>query len=466
MLAAWSWESWDTWIVLLGAVTAMSCTLPGVWLVLRRQSMMGDALSHTALPGVVITFLLAQQAVASQRLSEQSLLALEPFLLAMGAVVIGVVTALLTEWLQRWGRIDGNAALGVVFTSLFALGLLLVRLKADSVHIDPDCVLFGQLELAVWDTVIISDWEIPRAFLSNLGLLLFNGILMLLFFKELRISAFDPEQATSLGLNARLVNSLIISATALTVVMAFSSVGSILVVAILIVPAACGFLACDRLGSMIGVSLVVAALSTVVGHILAKAAPPLLGTLLGIPHLQDASTPGMIAVACGIFFLGFSLFAPRHGLLAKWFDMFRLRWKMAADDLLGTLFRLEEVARTTGSPAEEVRASLAWISPAVWKMTLLRLRRRGWIQPGPLLQLTPEGRREAADVVRGHRLWESYLFKNFDLDGMRLHESADRVEHYLNRELRTQLEEELDSPRLDPHGKTIPPQEPDSGPAV
>ncbi|HWL09900.1 MAG TPA: metal ABC transporter permease, partial [Planctomicrobium sp.] len=246
-LATWAWEPWDTWIVVLGAIVAMSCTLPGIWLVLRQQSMMGDALSHTALPGVVITFLGAQWAVTVGLITPETMSALEPMLLAGGAVAIGIVTALLTECIQRYGRVEANAALGVVFTTLFAAGLLLLRLKADNVHIDPDCVLFGQLELAVWDTVKVAGYDVPRAVLSNLFLLLLNGFLTVLFFKELRLAAFDPEQATSLGINARVVNYCLMAMTAVTLVMAFTSVGSILVVAILIVPAACGWLSCERL---------------------------------------------------------------------------------------------------------------------------------------------------------------------------------------------------------------------------
>lgn len=459
VLGVWEWELLDTWIVILGAVAAMSCTLPGIWLVLRQQSMMGDALSHTALPGVVIAFLTANWAVSMGWMSPATMAGVEPVLLAIGAIVIGVLTALLTEGIQRMGRVEASAALGVVFTTFFALGLLLLRLKADSVHIDPECVLFGQLVMAVWDTVSIGGVEVPRAVLTNLSLLLINGLLMALFRKELTLAAFDPELATSLGINARLVNYCLMAVTATTMVMAFTTVGSILVVAILIVPAACGLLAAERLPAMVAISLIVAAASALVGHILAKTVPGIIAGSLGLTQVQDASTAGMIAVACGGFFLLFYLFSPRHSPIIRHIENLAMACRMAEDDVLGTLYRMDENDADKTITVNEVRHSTAWIGPIIWMVAQWRMRRRAWIiTTGDTMQLTPAGKSRAAEVVRGHRLWESYLYKNFNVADTQLHESADRVEHYLNQDLRTQLEAELDSPSVDPHGKAIPPQ--------
>ncbi len=452
------WEPWDTWIIILGAVAAMSCTPPGVWLILRQQSMMGDALSHTALPGVVITFLVAQWSVTMGWITPETMSGIEPLLLALGAIGIGVVTALVTEAIQRLGCIEANAALGVVFTTLFALGLLLLRLFADNVHIDPDCVLFGQLELAVWNTTSIGGFDVPVAVLSNLVVLLINLFLTVLFYKELRLAAFDPEQAASLGFRPSLINYALMAMTAVTVVMAFTSVGSILVVAILIVPAACGWLCCQRLSNMIIVSLLVAAGSAVLGHVLAKTVPSAMAAWVGLTHVQDASTPGMMAVACGIFFLVIYFLSPQHSVVIRWFGNLSLVSQMSSDDILATLYRFEETPERKPATPSNVRQATAWISGLMWNLTIWRLKRRGWIIAGETLTLTDQGRGRAVEVVRGHRLWESFLFKNFQLEETQLHESADQVEHYLNQDLRNQLEAELDSPRVDPHGKTIPPQ--------
>jgi len=450
------WHVWDTWIVITAVLAALSCTLPGVWLVLRQQSMMGDALSHTALPGTVLAFLFGNFLHTSGWISAAGLKAVEPLLLTGGAILIGVLTAILTESVQKLGQVEGNAALGVVFTSLFALGLLLIRLLADDIHLDPDCVLFGQLELAVWETVPVFGISVPTAVLNNGALFLFNGLLMMLFFKELRLAAFDPGLATSLGIHAVWIQYLLMGITAATVVTAFTTVGSILVVAILIVPAACSQLVCQRLGSMVVVSLGIAAFSAALGHLFAKTLPALIFAPLGFSDVQDAGTPGMMAVACGLIFVLLLVFSPQNGLLGRWLSRMSLTFKMATDDILATLYRFEESPDPQGVSLGEVHQNAAWIRPLTWNTVLWQLRRRGLVTGRERLRLTPTGLEQAAMVVRSHRLWESYLHKHFQLESGSHHGSADRVEHYLDYELQSQLDAELDSPDVDPQGKSIP----------
>ncbi|WP_437227680.1 metal ABC transporter permease [Planctomicrobium sp. SH661] len=455
-LAAVEWHTWDTWIVITAALAAMSCTLPGVWLVLRQQSMMGDALSHTALPGVVLAFLFGQWLHTSGWVSADGLAGLQPVLLIGGAILIGVLTAMMTEAVQKLGRVESNAALGVVFTSLFALGLLLIRLTADDIHLDPDCVLFGQLELAVWETVPVFGTQVPVAALTNGGLLLLNAVLLVLFFKELRVAAFDPEMATSLGIHAGWLHYLLMGFTAATVVTAFTSVGSILVVAILIVPAACAQLVCHRLSTMILLSCSIAAASAALGHLMAKTVPAMIFARLGFPDVQDAGTPGMMAVACGMFFVLLLIFSPQSGVLGRWLSRVSLIFKMATDDVLATLYRYEESSDHRGASPAEVHRQTNWIKPTTWKLVLWRLKSRGLVSGAETLHLTSTGMEQAALLVRSHRLWESYLHKHFQLEDQSLHESAHRVEHFLDRELQSQLDAELESPEVDPQGKSIP----------
>lgn len=418
--------------------------------------MMGDALSHTALPGVILAFLFGQWLHTTGWISETDLTSLEPFLLVSGAMVIGVLTAILTEAVQKLGRVESNAALGVVFTSLFALGLLLVRLAADDIHLDPDCVLFGQLELAVWERVPVWGVQVPVAALTNGGLLLLNGMLLLLFFKELRLAAFDPELATSLGIHAGWLHYLLMGVTAATVVTAFTSVGSILVVAILIVPAACSQLICNRLPTLIAVSLLIAAASAALGHFLSKTIPVIIFSRLGFPDVQDAGTPGMMAVACGLFFVLILFLSPQNGILGRVFSRLSLIFKIATDDVLATMYRFEESSAQRGTSPAEIHHENSWISPWTWKLVIWRLKSRGFINGGEQLHLTAAGMEQAALLLRSHRLWESYLHKHFQSDGGSYHESADRVEHFLDRELQSQLNAELDSPDVDPQGKSIP----------
>ncbi|MCA9080526.1 MAG: metal ABC transporter permease [Planctomycetaceae bacterium] len=444
------WQTWDTWIVIVAAVAAMSCCVPGTWLVLRRQSLMGDALSHTALPGVVLAFLSVRLAEQAGWLRGESLSLLEPTLLAVGAMVIGVLTALFTEAVQKLGQVEASAALGVVFTSFFALGLLLVRLYANNVDIDPDCVLFGQLELVIWDVVPVLGLRLPQALLSNGLLLILNLTLTTLLFKELRISTFDPELATTLGIPARAIHYTMMALTAATLVTAFSSVGSILVIGLLIVPAAAASLLTDRLKMLILLSLALAVGSALLGHVLARTLPPLVFGPLGLSTVRDVSTSGMMAVAAGLLFLIALLFSPRHGILGKLLHHLRLSLDIAADDILGTLYRHEEVTRTDPVPEVSLAPMWTWLTP--WY-----LRRRGWaVSTSEGLQLTSTGRSRAERIVRAHRLWESYMQKHFELPDDHLHATAHLVEHFLDEELQQRLFDELDAPANDPHGRTIP----------
>ena len=303
-----AWGSFDTWIVITAALAAMACALPGVFLVLRQQSMMGDALSHTVLPGIVVAFLLSYGLRDAAWLSPSTQLATLPLFLFGGAVVLGVVSAMLTEFVQRLGHVESSAALGVVFTSLFAFGLLLIRLKADSVHIDPDCVLYGNVK-----TVKLGVAGIPRATAMVASLLVVNLILVLLFYKELTISAFDPSLATTLGIRARLMHYALMATTAATLVAAFESVGSILVITMLVAPAATASLLTDRLPIRLVVTLAVAFTTALLGHAMALTLPALVFSRLGFPEIKDASTAGMMAVVAGMLFILAMFFAPRHG---------------------------------------------------------------------------------------------------------------------------------------------------------
>lgn len=449
------WHSWDTWIVLTAAVAAMACALPGIWLVLRRNSMLGDALAHSALPGVVVSVLAIHWLRESGIISGAWGTAIEPLALVVGAVVAGLLTSVLTEWLQKLGQVEASAALGVVFTTLFALGLFLMRLFADQTHIDPDCVLFGQLELVVWDTLPIFGLGVPKALLANLAALAINAGLLWLCYKELKLSAFDPELATAQGLNARVMHYGLMAATATTVVMAYTTVGFILVIGLLIVPAATALLLTLRLDRMILLSVLLAAASALLGHVMAKTLPAMIFGRLGFTNVLDAGTSGMMAAAAGgIFVLAF-LFAPQQGVAWKALARLRLALQIVGDDVLGELYRREELGLSSAiainvdarSPATALRHWLA----------VQRLARKGLVEAsGAALTLTASGRHRAQDLVRSHRLWESYMQKHFDVPDDHLHQTAHVVEHYIDRELQTRLADELNSPGKDPHGKSIP----------
>ena len=453
----WTWL--DTWIVIVGALGAASCALVGNFLVLRRMSMMGDAISHAVLPGLAAAFL-----ITGSRSS---------VVMFVGAAVVGVLTAVFTEWIRRLGRVEQSASMGVVFTSLFALGLVLIVRAADSVDLDPGCVLYGAIELTTGHTLDIAGFEVPRAVVQLGAVLLLDLAFVAAFYKELQITSFDPELATTLGIRADVLHYGLMTMVAITAVACFESVGSILVIAMLIVPAAAAHLLTNRLSAMIAVSLLLAAASAILGHASAITVPRWFG------H-GSTSTAGMMGVAAGgLFGLAF-LFAPEQGVLSRRMRRARLARRVTEEDVRGLLFRLEELRRVeeTGrsagpagaGPATREHPLLASEKPVAGllrdalglsgrrvRKSLARLERRGRIRiEGSRPGLTDRGREIGRELIRSHRLWESWLHKHLGVPVENLHRGAERLEHVTDPGMRDRLSEQADRPAIDPQGKPIP----------
>ena len=256
----------------------------------------------------------------------------------IGAAVVGVLTAVFTQSIHQLGRVEESASMGVVFTTLFAIGLILLVRAADSVDLDPGCVLYGAIELVPLDVQSVFGAEIPRAVVTLSIVFLINVIFVILFFKELKISSFDPELATSIGIHSQLMHYLLMILVATTTVASFESVGSILVIAMIVVPAATAHLLTDRLGPMIFVSVIISIQCAVFGHVAAITVP-------GIWGFSDTSTAGMMAVVSGLIFFVTMLFAPKHGVISKVITQVLLSARIARDDILGLLYRIEEIKR-------------------------------------------------------------------------------------------------------------------------
>lgn len=443
------WTTFDTWTAITASVAAMSCALPGTFLLLRRQSMLGDALSHTALPGIVVAFLVHYHMKSSGWITDESG-ATEHMFLFVGAVIAGLLTAFLTETVQKLGNVESSAALGVIYTSLFAFGLLMIRRWTDQVHLDADCVLFGRLESCFMYTVGSTD--IPKAAVVNGGILLLNLFLLTIFFKELRISTFDPALAHSQGVNSTFMHYALMAITSVTLVAAFESVGSILVITVLVAPPATAFLLTTRLRTMIGLALLIATLSAFLGQALAIVTPNVFHWV-GLEEVDDASVSGMIAIACGLLFFAAFLFSPQKGLVTHWFRQTFLSFRIAMEDVLGILYRSEEAQAPTDAVLLSLRGS-RFSERLVAKLALWKLCKQGLVTSEN--QLTDTGRESAKKLVRSHRLWESYMARHFPLPDDHLHETAHRVEHFLDEPILDEIEQELDDPGQDPHGRSIP----------
>lgn len=449
-LAAWS--ELNTAIAVTAALAAMSCALPGAWLVLRRQSMLGDALAHSALPGVVAAFIVAYAIRSSGWVGEDAFDPLLQICIVIGAALAGLLTAWLTSAIQRLGKVDNGAALGVVFTCLFAAGMVMIRMTADDVHLDPDCALFGVLEASAGDTLQSIPW-LPRSAVANGVVLLINLLLTVVFFKELRIATFDAELSNTLGVPAGFLHYALLAAAAIAAATAFSTVGSILVIGLLVIPAATAQLLTQRLWKLIALSVVLAAVMAILGHAAAWSIPGPVFSRLGYSQVRDVGTSGAIAVVGGLIF-GLTVFiAPRTGVVTQALDRIRVLTQIAADDLLGNLYRKEESVRTA-VPWTPVGISSGWQE----RLAGWWLKRRGFVVAGAgkSLALTDRGRETAQSLVRSHRLWESYLDQNYSLSNEQLHRAADRVEHYIGSEIRDAIASELPDAHHDPHGRTIP----------
>ncbi|MDF1843118.1 MAG: metal ABC transporter permease, partial [Rubripirellula sp.] len=322
----WSWQL-DGWIVLVAILCAVASASLGCFLVLRRMSMLGDAISHAVLPGLAVAFFLSH--------SRSSL----PMFI--GAVIVGILTAFFTEWIHRVGRVDKGASMGVVFTSLFALGLVMIVQAADKVDLDAGCVLYGSIELTPLDTMSLFGFEIPRAVVTLGIVTVINLAFVLLFYKELKLSSFDPSLATTLGFNASLMHYLLMILVAVTAVASFESVGSVLVVAMFVVPPAAAYLLTDRLGMMLLISVSLAISSALLGHLGAIHVPSWFG-------FQSTTTSGMMAVAAGSIFLITMLCSPSQGVLVKLIRRQALSLQIIADDVVAVLFRRGE--KEAGEP--------------------------------------------------------------------------------------------------------------------
>lgn len=433
-----AWTMIDTWIVLTAVVIAMSCALVGNFLVVRRMSLMGDAISHAVLPGIAAAFLLGGTR--------------EPLPMLIGATVAGLATAFFTEWIRRHGRVDESSAMGVVFTTLFAAGLVMMVQAADTVDLDPGCVLYGAIELSPLDTVRIGSLEAPRSLVHGAVVLVANVLLVTLLYKELLVTSFDPGAADALGIPSRRMYYLLMAMVAVTTVASFESVGSILVIAMLIVPGAAAQFLSVRMPGVIGWSLVLAAASAAGGHLLAIAVPPWFGFV-------DTSTSGSMAFCAGLLFTAAFLFAPERGVVARALMRRALRHRIVREDVLGSLFRWGEEfpAPAPGPTAVELLARVDQPAARV-RSALAALRRENLVAADRTgrLALSAEGRRQAATVIRDHRLWERFLHDRVQLPTDHVHATSEHLEHVTDQAMRRKLERDATGATTDPHGKVIP----------
>ncbi|MCH2147385.1 MAG: metal ABC transporter permease, partial [Phycisphaerales bacterium] len=343
-----------------------------------------------------------------------------------------------------YGKVEVGASIGIVFTVLFAFGLILIRQALDHIHMDPDCVLYGSIEFAYFEQEEFFGYMVPRSFIVNGVMLVVNAFLLLLFYKEMKIASFDYALAKSQGFKPELMHYVLMTMTAVTAVAAFESVGSILVVAMFIVPPATAYLLTDKYWLLMVIALVVACLSSVLGHLGAITIPTWFG-------FSGTVTSGAMAVAAGILFLIAWICSPRHGLVALVVNRLVVKIKILKEDVLGILWRLEE--RKQQSMVQQQLQEVLQTNKTMFTVAMFSLKKSGAVQrEAGVIQLTNEGRAQASSIVRTHRLWEVYLDKHFPQDTHQLHHSASRLEHVTTEA----MQEKLGTATHDPHGSEVP----------
>lgn len=267
--------------IVTACLVSVSCGLLGCYLILRKMAMVGDAISHAVLPGIVIAFLLS----GGSR---------EPVTMLLGAGSLGLITTFLIEFFHKKGNLQTDASIGVTFTSLFALGVILVALKASNVDLDQECVLYGDIAYVPFEPEIIITMAVVLAIV-----LLFIS----LGYKELFLTTFDPAFATAIGVSTTLWHYLLMGMVSLTTVASFEAVGAILVVALLIAPPATAYLLTDRFKHMLWISVAAGITASVTGY--------------WVAWILNGSIAGAMSMVAGIQFLLAMLFSPSQGLVTK-----------------------------------------------------------------------------------------------------------------------------------------------------
>ena len=433
--------TWDyDGLMLLVAVTAAgACALPGVFLVVRGMGLMGEAISHAVLPGIAVGYFISHSR--------------ESVWMFVGAAVAGVLAVMLTQVLHKVGRVDRGAAMGTVFTVFFSIGLILIVRGADHVGLDVHTVLYGAIELTPLNTFTLAGMNLPDAIMPLASVMAVSAVFISVCWKELKLACFDPELARTLGFNEQWIMQLVLVLVAATCVAAFEAVGSVMTVTFIVAPAATALLLSRRLWVVVLLAVGLGGVSAVGGHWAAITVP---GWFMGVG--ADTSSSGMMAVVAFLLFVLCVLVAPRRGVLARHMALRRLAGEVAMEDTLGLLWRMQERGET--ADADRVMALLAGdvrVGPRRAPRMLQRLQYRGLavLQAGGW-KLTDAGRRDAAGLIRAHRLWETYLAARTQLPVSHVHTAAERLEHVTDPAMVDALAEATGAADTDPHGRSIP----------
>lgn len=402
--------------LLASAMVGIMCGILGCFIILRNMALIGDALSHAILPGVVAGFIIA---------GGYSTLGF-----FVGSVIAGLVAALFMTWIQRNVKTQEDAAIGIVFTAMFAIGVMGISYisKQEGIHLDLKDFLFGNI-------LGIADQDLWMTFL----VMCFTLISVVAFYRFLFITTFESVVAQTIGISVATVHYFLLLLLSFAVVASLQSVGVILVVAMLITPASTAYLLTHDMKKMILIAAGVGLFSTTAGLLLA---------------IVFDTTPGpAMTVMATLFYLVAVLFAPRRGLVSRYFKRRERQIRILREDVLKQSVRLHERQKLSPENLSE-RLGMAYKN---LRSPVRFLKQNGFlVKDIEGISLTEKGIEKGYDLIRAHRLWESYLVQELGLDVDQIHEDAEKYEHILPESLIEEVAKKLGYPDLDPHGSPIP----------
>lgn len=356
-------------IQLIACIVAVACAIPGTFLVLRKMAMISDAISHSILPGIVIGFFLTEDLNS-------------PWLILLAAFS-GILTVVLVEYIQKTGLVKEDTAIGLVFPSMFSIGVLLIAKNAGDVHLDVDAVLLGELAFAPFDRLLIKGTDMGPKSLWVIGtILLLTLILLFSFFKELKISTFDKQLAATLGFSPVIMHYGLMTVASVTTVGAFDAVGAILVVALMIAPAAMAYLFIKDLKKMLLLSSVFGIIAAVLGY--------------WVAHWLDASIAGSITTVLGILFLLVYLMAPNSGLISV---LYRQKRQKLEVHLLTFLLHLQNHSEISERHINHLNEHINWHKVRAQSVLDLALRNNMITIDNSIISLTDKGKTFTLEAI-------------------------------------------------------------------
>jgi ABC-type Mn2+/Zn2+ transport system permease subunit/Mn-dependent DtxR family transcriptional regulator len=405
--------------VIASVIVGITCGLVGSFIMLRKMALMGDALSHAVLPGVIIGFIVAGK---------------NELAIFIGAVSAGIITALMIGFINRNSRIKEDTSMGIMFSGAFAFGILLIS-QMKNVHIDLTSYLFGDILGVSRGDIVLS---------AIIGFVVLLGVL--LFYKQLLVTSFDPTMAAVMGVSAGLVHYFLMSLLSMTIVASLQSVGVILVIAMLITPAATAYLLTDRLPKMLTLAVVIGVITALAG-------------LLGSYHFNFASGASMVVFATIVFLLTF-VFSPSQGVLIRYLRKRKVSEKHLEQDVLKMIYKNSfDLNKNKILEGVGIKHLISWLGSTEQRIlsTLDKLKNKNYVELNrKKVSLTQNGEALALRIIRSHRLWESYLINENVLSSKNIHSDAEEVEHILTDEILDEIDEKLGYPEFDPHGSPIP----------